>query len=95
MSLSEILSKLYSRLILLGWTQDDASGFVDGILDNRTVEAREQAIAWACHENDCLDIITTPAAAQWDARLFAAGIDMADAFDRDYARDFGMVSNAR
>jgi len=67
-------SRLYSRLILLGWSEDGAASFCDGIMHlNRTQKAREVAIAWACFENDCLDIISTPAPKpEWDAVLFNA-----------------------
>ena len=67
-------ARLYSRLILLGWSEDGAASFCDGIMhDQRTQTAREVAIAWACFENDCLDIISTPAPKpEWDAVLFNA-----------------------
>jgi len=57
-------ARLYSRLILLGWSEDGAASFCDGIMHlNRTQKAREVAIAWACHDFDCIDIISTAALA--------------------------------
>jgi hypothetical protein len=67
-------ARLYSRLILLGWSESGAASFCDGIMHlNRTEKAREEAIAWACHDNDCLDIISTAVPKpEWDAVLFNA-----------------------
>ena len=69
-------ARLYSRLILLGWSESGAEAFCDGIMHlNRTEKAREEAIAWACFENNCLDIISTPAPKpEWDAVLFEANV---------------------
>ncbi len=58
MDLYEGCAKLFDYLSLNGWSEDAAAGFVDGILhDNRTRVARESALAWACRDRDCLEII--------------------------------------
>lgn len=58
MDLYEGCAKLFNHLTATGWSEDAASSFVDALLhDHRTRVERESALAWACYEQGCLEVI--------------------------------------